>query len=150
VPVSGVVLGKYLGLLGYFLILLVVTSLTPLALSLGTRLDYGLLAAGMTGLLLLALGCSAIGVFASTLTRQPAIAAALAFCISFMFWIMHVLGSTGNERLAALINYLSMQRHFNQFLSGLVNSVDVVYFLLLSTLFILLGILRLDALRRLD
>ncbi|MBF8269302.1 MAG: hypothetical protein HW386_1011 [Gammaproteobacteria bacterium] len=150
VSVTAIVLGKYLGMLGFFLIMLIMIGLTPLALSFGTRLDYGLLAAGFIGLILLAGSFAAIGLFASTLTRQPAIAAVLCFAGLFLFWVIHVLGSTDNQTVAAVINYLSMQRHFNQFLTGLFTTGDVVYYLLLSGVFVLFSILRLDALRSFD
>ena len=150
VSVTAIVMGKYLGMLAFFLIMLIMISLTPCALAFGTRLDYGLLAAELTGLLLLASSFAAIGLFASTLTRQPAIAAVLCFALLFLFWVMHVLGGTESATWSTIINYLSMQRHFNHFLTGLFSTIDIVYFLLLSGLFILLSILRLDALRSFD
>jgi len=150
VSVTAIVIGKYLGILGFFLIMLIMISLTPLALSLGTSLDYGLLAAGLTGLLLLAVNFAAIGLFASTMTRQPAFAAILCFACLLLFWVIHVLGGSDNQTMAAVINYLSMQRHFNQFLTGLFTTSDVVYYLLLSGVFVLFSILRLDAMRSCD
>lgn len=150
VSITEIVLGKYIGTLLFFLGMLFMISLLPLSLSLGTRLDFGLLATGMIGLVLVVTSMSAIGLFVSTLTKQPAIAAIITFAIIFLFWIFHVMSTTSNEKLSAVINYLSMQRHFNHLLSGIFSSVDVIYYLLLSTVFILLSILRLDAIRRLD
>ena len=150
VSIREIVLGKYLGILVFFLLLLAMISLLPLSLVFGTRLDFGILASGLIGLLLLSMSFAAIGLFASTLTRHPAMAAALTFTIIFLLWIFHVLSNTDNESLAAVINYLSMQRHLNNLLSGLLRSVDVIYYLLLSGVFVLFSILRLDALRNLE
>jgi len=150
VTVRSIIVGKYLGLGGFFLIMLLMLALTPLAVGLGTRLDYGLLASALLGLVLQAGSFAAIGLFASTLSRQPAMAALLCFTLLFLFWIIHVLGGSAGADWAAVIYYLSMQRHLNAFLTGLFSTSDVFYFLLLSILFILLSVLRLDALRSFD
>ena len=150
VSISNIIIGKYLGIMGFFLILLIIFCLMPLSLTFGTRLDFGLLASGMAGLLLLSSSFAAIGLFASTLTRQPAIAAALTFALLFMFWSVHVLSQTDNQALAAIASYLSMQVHLNYLLTGLFRSIDIIYYLLLSGVFVLLSILRLDAIRSLD
>jgi ABC-2 type transport system permease protein len=145
-----IIAGKYLGIMGFMLAMLTLISLVPASLAFGTRLDHGLFAAGLLGLLLLAGGCAAIGLFASTLTRQPVLAAVLAFGLLFLFWVFHVMANTDNATAAAIINYLSMQRHYNRFLTGLFSSIDVAYFLLVCVVFVLLSILRLDYLRNFD
>ena len=150
VSINKIIVGKYLGIMGFFLIMLIMICLMPLSLAFGTRLDLGLLASGLTGLLLLSSSFAAIGLFASTLTRQPVIAAALTFALLFMFWSIHLLSQTDNETLAAIASYLSMQVHLNYLLTGMFRSIDVVYYLLLSGVFVLLSILRLDAIRSLD
>ena len=150
VSIAKIIMGKYLAIMACFLLILVMISVMPLSLTAGTRLDFGMLASAMTGLLLLSSSFAAIGLFASTLTRQPAVAAVLTLAMSLLFWTVHILSNTDNEILAAVIHYLSMQRHLNHMLSGMFASVDVIYFLLLSTLFVLLSMLRLDAIRSLE
>lgn len=150
VSITRIILGKYLGIMTFFLLILIMISLMPLSLAIGTRLDFGMLGSGLIGLLLLSSSFAAIGLFASTMTRQPAVAAALSFAIIFLFWIMHVLSNTDNETLAAVFNYLSMQLHLNHLLSGMFGSIDIIYYLLISSTFVLLSILRLDAVRSLD
>ena len=145
-----IVLGKYLGLLLFFLLILVMVSLLPLSLAFGTSLDFGLLASGLTGLLLLASSFTAVSLFVSTLTRQPVAAAVITFGLLFFLCIIHVLSAAGNETSSRIINYLSMQRHLANFLLGFLSSIDIIYYLLVSVVFLLLGIIRLDVLRRLD
>ena len=43
-----------------------------------------------------------------------------------------------------------MQWHLKNLLTGIFNSVDVIYYLLLSSVFVLLSMLRLDAIRSMD
>jgi ABC-2 type transport system permease protein len=147
VTVTELVLGKFLGMVTFFTCLLLLITLLPLSLLLGTSIDPGQLACGLIGLFLLMCSISAIGLFMSTLSRQPPVAAASTFGVIFLLWIIHIAGATGNERVSAVFSYLSLLRHFNNLLSGMFSSVDVIYYLLVIITFILLGIWRLDALR---
>jgi len=145
--ITELVLGKYLGILIFFLCLVGLTALMPLSLLMGSKLDPGLLVSGLIGLSLLASAFAAIGLFMSSLSKSPAIAAVSSFIFTFLLWIIHVANDPANERLQAISDYLSLQKHFNALLSGAFNSVDVIYYLLITTLFIVLSIWRLDALR---
>ena len=53
ISISEIVLGKFLGIALFYLILVGMISLMPLSLMMGTDLDLGKLAAGLLGLLLL-------------------------------------------------------------------------------------------------
>lgn len=147
VTVTQLVLGKYLGTLLFLFLALGMIALMPLSLLPGVPLDPGLLAAGLLGLALLMLTFTAVGLFITTLTAQPAAAAGATFGALFLLWIIHSAGNNAGGPAAAVINWLSMLRHYNQLLSGVVSSVDVCYFLLLATVFVLLSIWRLDAMR---
>lgn len=147
VSVTQLVLGKYLGMLAFMFCLLVLITLMPVSLYLGSSIDPGQLACGLLGLFLLMCAITAVGVFMSTLSRQPTVAAASTFAVVFLLWIIHIAGATGNEHVTAVFSYLSLLRHFNNLLSGMFSSVDVIYYILMSTVFILLGIWRLEALR---
>jgi len=145
--VTELVLGKYFGIMLFFLLLVTLVTLMPLSLQLGTRLDAGLLLSAVAGLTLLCSAFAAIGLFLSSLSNSPAIAAVSTFIVTFLLWIIHVANDPAGEQLQAVTSYLSLQKHFNMLLSGYISSVDVAYFLLLSALFILLSIWRLDAIR---
>ena len=58
-----IVLGKYLGLLAFLSLLVVLIALMPLSLLAGTALDLGKLAAGLLGLWLLAASFAAAGLY---------------------------------------------------------------------------------------
>ena len=119
----------------------------PLSLYLGSSIDPGQLVCGLLGLFLLVCAITAIGLFMSIQSRQPALAAVSTFAVIFLLWIIHIAGATGNERVAAVFSYLSMLTHFNNMLSGMFSSIDVIYYLLMSLVFTLLSIWRLDTLR---
>lgn len=147
VSLTELVLGKFLAIVLFLFLTLFLVSLMPLSLLPGTDLDLGLLAAGLLGLLLLVLTFTAIGLFISTLTAQPAAAAILTFAVLFLLWIIHIAGSTTTGPAAEVFTYLSFLQHFNSLLQGMVNSVDTGFFLIMTLLFILLSIWRLDAVR---
>ncbi|MDO8598329.1 MAG: ABC transporter permease [Sulfuricaulis sp.] len=138
-----IVLGKYLGILLFLLVLLVLIALMPLSLLAGARLDFGLLAASFLGLALLLAGFAAVGLFMSTLTQYTTVAAISTFGALLLFWILDWSGQgfAGGNWLA----YLSLFNHYKPFLDGIFDSADAVYHLLLITTFLVLSIHRLDA-----
>jgi ABC-2 type transport system permease protein len=144
VSMTEIILGKYLGVLGFFLVLLAMIALMPLSLLAGTELDLGKLAAGLLGLTLLLAAFSAIGLFMSALTDQPTIAAISTFGLLLLLWIIDWAGNSEVE-VSGLFAYLSMLRHYETLLKGLLHSTDILYYLLVTILFLGLSIRRLDA-----
>jgi ABC-2 type transport system permease protein len=144
VSMTEIVLGKYLGVLMFFLIMLALLALMPLSLLAGTDLDLGKLGSGLLGLALLVAAFAAIGLFMSSLTEQPTVAAISTFGLLLLLWIIDWAGTTSGET-SGLFNYLSLLRHYETLLKGLFNSTDALYYLLLTVLFLGLTIRRLDA-----
>jgi len=144
VSMTEIILGKYLGVMFFFLVLLGLLALMPLSLLLGTDLDLGKFAAGLLGLALLVAAFAAIGLFMSSLTEQPTVAAISTFGLLLLLWIIDWAGNSQNE-VGGVFAYLSMLRHYETLLKGLFNSTDVVYYLLVVALFLGLSIRRLDA-----
>ena len=79
VSMTEIVLGKFLGLTAFLLVIVALTALMPLSLAGATRLDYGLLAGLVAGLALLAAGFAAVSLYVSCLTAHPVVAAIGAF-----------------------------------------------------------------------
>lgn len=143
--IQQIVLGKFLGTLSFFIVLLILISLMPLSLSFGADLDYGVIAAGFLGLVLLVASFSAIGLFLSSLTAQPSIAAVSTFALLFLLWIIDWAGNTQvTVETSNLFNWLSLLRHYEPLLQGEVNSSDLAYFLIIIVTFLALTIRRLD------
>ena len=144
VSLTELVLGKYLGLLAFFVIMLALIALMPISMLLGTPIDLMQTASGLLGLFLLTASFAAIGLFVSTLSAQPAASAILTFGILFMLWIINMAANTGNETTRLVFEYLSLLNHYNNLIVGVFNSVDVFYYLIVSLTFIGLSIWRLD------
>ncbi len=146
VSVTEIVLGKYLGVLTFLLSMVALTALMPLALTTGATLDGGKLLAGLLGLGLLAVSGAAAGLYLSSLTAQPLAAATATLGLLLAFWIVDMAGA-GQSAISPVFAYLSLPRHNDALLLGLVRSEDVAYYLLFGAAFLGLTIRRLDNLR---
>jgi ABC-2 type transport system permease protein len=140
VSVTQIVLGKYLAVLALLGILLLLILLMPLSLLMGGALDLGTLAACILGLVLLLAAYGAVGLYFSSLTRQPAVAAVSSYGALLLLWVLDLAGG-------GLFSYLGMSGHFQRLTSGLVFSSDMLYFLLITGLCLTLTVRRLDTLR---
>lgn len=144
-PVSNIdiILGKYLGILGLMSLMIFLITLMPLSLLSGGELDLGKLFANMLALLLLVAAFTATGLFMSCIAGHPTVAAMGTFGILLLLWILDWTTGMKDQR-SELFEYLSILRHFQNIQSGLISSVDVSYFFLFITGFILLSIRSLD------
>lgn len=147
ISMSEIVLGKFLGIMGFLTIVLLVVALMPVALLLGGSLDLGLVAAGFLGLTLSLMSFAAAGLFLSTLTAQPAVAGVGTFGLLLALWIMDRAGQGGGQGAGELLAYLSLTSHLNVMLRGVVDSADIFYYVLFIATFLALSIRRLDAMR---
>ncbi len=134
-----IVLGKFIGLLLFLLLVITGGTLMVLTLNLGTQLDMGLLLCNALGLVLLVAAYAALGLYASSLTAHPVIAAISSLAVLFGLWLLDVsITDSGNAWRS-----LSPTSHFQSFNMGLFNSVDLVYFVLFSGVFLALTVRRL-------
>ncbi len=147
ISVTEIVVGKYLGLLGFLFLAVAMISAMPLALAAGATLDFGLFAAGALGLTLLVSAFAAAGLFLSSLTANPTVSAVSTFGLLLLLWILDWAGSTGGGPTGNLLNSLALLPHYDALLKGEFDTADVAYYLLFITLFLGLSIYRLDSLR---
>lgn len=144
VSMTEIILGKFLGVFAFVMLMLALVALMPLGLLAGGNLDFGLWASGLLGLVLLVASFCSIGLLISTLTVQPTIAAVGTFGVLLLLWIIDLAGSTGSGG-GEVLGYLSMLSHYQQLLQGIFSSTDVIYYLLLISSCLILSVRRLDA-----
>jgi ABC-2 type transport system permease protein len=140
VSMAEIVLGKYLGVLGFLLIMVGMMALMPLSLLLGGGLDFGKLAACVLALGLLLAGFASVGLLVSALANHPTVAAIGTFGALLLLW---VIDWSRNAEGGAL-QYLSMLHHYDRLLKGLVNTEDLAYFALFILAFLVLSVHTLD------
>ena len=141
-PVSSmhIVLGKFFGLMLFLLLIVASCTLMVLSLAAGTQLDIGLLLCNALGMLLLIASYAALGLYISSLTAQPVVAAIAALAALFGLWLMEVSAADNDNAL----HVISPVNHFQSFNIGLLNSADTVYFLVFIATFLLLTIRRVN------
>lgn len=152
VSMTEIILGKFLGLMVFLSIIVLLVLAMPLTLVTATRLDFGLLAGLTLALLLLAAGFSAVSLYASSLTAQPMAAALLAFG---MLLAMLFMGETAGDSLrargwqvpAAFTQVFSPLKNFEPLGRGMIDSYAIACSLLLAAGFLALAIRRLDGRR---
>ena len=138
-----IVLGKFIGIVLFMLIFIIMLSLMPLSLLMGTELDLGKLAAGVFALMLLLSAFSAAGLYLSSLTNNPVVAAISSFGLLLLLWII----SSNAGDASNTLSQLSLLSHFTPMLRGLINTADVAYFVLFIATFLLLTIRQMDSQR---
>ena len=143
VSLTEIVLGKFAGLLGFIGVVILLMALMPLALNWSTDLDWGRIVAGLLGLFLLMMAFGAAGLFVSTLTREPTIAAVAGFGLLLVVWLVQVLAYQ-DIPFAEVFAYISLIGHYDSLRRGVFDTADVVYYLLFAGLFLWLAVQRLD------
>jgi ABC-2 type transport system permease protein len=136
-----IVLGKFTGLLAFLLLSLVLILLMAASMYLGGRLDIGLLATLALGLALMTAAFAAVGVFFSSLTAQPVVAATGTLATLLGLWLLNM--SQANPDSPFLM--LALIRRYESFTKGLLDTSDIVFLVLFTAVFLILSIRRLDA-----
>ncbi|MCF8158395.1 MAG: ABC transporter permease [Burkholderiaceae bacterium] len=137
-----IVLGKFIGLVSFLSILVLMIGVMLCTLNAWADVDFGYLFANVLGLWLLVASFSAMGLYFSSLTAQPVVAAIITFIALFGLLIVDRF-LTGDE--TSVVNYLSLMHHFQPFARGLIDTADITYFLLFIITFLTLTVRRLDA-----
>lgn len=125
-----VVAGKFLAALAFWVVLWLPTALYAVILERFGDVDWGTLAAGYLGILLLGAFFLSIGLMASALTRNQIVAAVAAFSLSLLvFLVGFVIDLVDQPALQELTGYVSVIDHMDEFRRGIVDTRRLVYYL---------------------
>jgi ABC-2 type transport system permease protein len=142
ISLTEIVVGKFLGLIIFLSILVVYILIMLSTLNIWSDIDFGYLLSNSLGLILLAASFAALGIYFSSLTSQPIVAAILSFIALFaLMGLDKFFGSQPDH----WFGYISLMKHFQSFSRGVIDSKDIVYFILFITTFLVLTIRRLDS-----
>lgn len=147
-PVSDVqvVLGKWLGGLGFFAVLLAPTLVYLALLAAFSEPDYGPIITGYVGLLLVGALYMAIGTFASVMTRNQIIAFLVTVFIILMFTVAtYFLPEHLPARWAQALYYVNVNEQYEDFAKGLIDTSNFVYFFSGITLFLVMAVKALES-----
>jgi len=139
-----ILLGKYLAVLIWLALWLLLALAIPVSLAHGATLDWGKLAAATLGTFLALAVLGAIGVACSAFASHPAVAAVAALMLGLALNCIN-LGAQMAGVSNGFLNWLAMSTHQETLLRGLVSSADIAWFLLAIAVALALGAQRLAA-----
>ncbi|MBF0545743.1 MAG: ABC transporter permease subunit [Candidatus Riflebacteria bacterium] len=141
-PISAieVVIGKFLGCFTIYLVLIFFTLQYPLILSrYSQNLDVGPIYSGYIGLVLLCAAYTSLGLFASALTQNQIIAAMLSYGGLLIFWIFGFMKYAFDNPFGEFLSKLSLLDKYQDFLKGVVDSGDVIFFMVFTIIWLFLA-----------
>jgi ABC-2 type transport system permease protein len=127
-----VVLGKFLAAVAFVGAALIPTFAYPITVALLGQLDWGPVVGGYIGALLLASAFSAIGLFASSLTRNQIISFIIGVAICFSLTLIDKMLFFLPQSLLGLLEYMGADFHFHNISKGIIDSRDILYFFSIS------------------
>lgn len=139
VSVFKIVLGKYLALLTAYAVPVVFIGITPLILSFFGEFQMGVSYTALLGFLLYGAFALAAGLFFSSLTESPVIAAVLTFVVLFLGYLMaginSMISQTGNL-LTRILGVFDMAGRFDAMAEGSLYVPSVVYYVSFTFFFL--------------
>ena len=124
-----IIVGKFLGALGLYVAMLLVTLLYMSILFVYGNPEWRPIAAGYLGLLLMG-GCFiSVGLLISSLTKNQIVAGFLTFAVFLMLWVINWIGDASGPTTREVVTYLSITEHFDDFARGVIDTKHVVYYL---------------------
>lgn len=148
ISLTEIVLGKFLAALSVFAVMLLLSVFMPVLLAFFGTLSWAPVFTAYAGLLLLGGVFLSLGLLASSLTENQVIAGFSAFAMILLLWLLGWFAQSGSEiPFSSLFSYISTGEHFDNFVNGLVDSGDLVYFISLMVFGIFLTHRVLDSKR---
>src|SRR6516225_5036798 len=125
-----IILGKFLGAMALFSVMLAV-SLIHIGLlflpSVGHP-EWKPIVTAYIGLLLMG-GCFiSLGLFISSLTRNQIVAGMVTFAVFLLLWVITWIGSAAGPTAEKITQYLSIVDHYDDFGKGVIDTTHLIYY----------------------
>jgi ABC-2 type transport system permease protein len=124
-----IIMGKFLGALALYAIMLAVTAIHIGLLFVYGHPEWKPIVTAYLGLLLLG-GCFiALGLLISSLTSNQIVAGMVTFAVFLLLWVITWIGSFSGPTMDKLTTYLSIIDHWDDFGKGVIDTTHVIYYL---------------------
>lgn len=134
-----IVLGKYLAGMVLYLCLILLTLQYPLLLArYSNEFDTGPVISGYLGLLLLSSAFVSLGLFASSLSENQIVSAMISFGGLMLFWIFGWAKHAFENWFGQLLGRLSVFDRYSDFLRGIVDSGNLIFFVIFTVIWLVL------------
>lgn len=141
------VFGKFFACITVFSLMLLSTLTYPAMVMFFGQPETGPIITGYIGLFLMGSAFISIGIFASSITENQIISATLSFGVLFLFWMMGYSISFMSPTFGRIISSISFIGHIEGFAKGLIDTTDIIYYLIFSALFLFLTLRVLESKR---
>lgn len=130
-PISSLqlIMGKFLGCLVLYMIMLGFTLIYPLILSIYGNPDWGPIISGYVGLLLMGATYISVGCLCSSFTENQIVAAVISFGVLLFLWVVGWASHFVGPGFAEVLSYISIIGHFDDFAKGIMDTKDLVFYL---------------------
>jgi len=139
------VIGKFIAAYLLVIITILLTLVHYITISFLGDPDFGAAVGGYLGLILIVGVYLSIGIFTSSLTQNQIVAFIVSFVIIFAFFIIDKVIFFFPGFIANLLEYLSIDYHFNSIARGVVDSRDLIYYVAMIFLFLFLTVQSLES-----
>jgi len=125
-----IIMGKFLGAMGLYMLMLMVTWIHVGILFFFGSPEWKPILVAYLGLVLLG-GCFvAVGLFISSLTKNQVVAFMVTFSVFLFLWVISWMTSASwaGPTVQAVASYLSIVDHFDDFGKGVIDTTHVLYY----------------------
>jgi ABC-2 type transport system permease protein len=143
------VLGKFMAVMILVGLALALTLFLPITVSILGPLDWGPVVGGYLAALLMAAAYAAIGLFVSSRTDNQIVSLIATVFVGGAFYLIGSAAATGlvGESVAEILRGIGTGSRFESIERGVIDLRDLLYYLSLTTLFLGLNVVSLDAKR---
>jgi len=123
-----IILGKFVGAMALYGVMLAVTLIHLGLLFLYGRPEWKPIVTAYIGLLLMG-GCFiSLGLFISSLTRNQIVAGMVTFAVFLLLWVITWIGSAAGPTAEKITQYLSIVDHYDDFGKGVLDTTHFIYY----------------------
>ncbi|BCR22162.1 ABC transporter permease [Borrelia sp. HM] len=136
-----IVFGKFITLKIFTLILFILTlPLTIMTIFMG-EFDLGIIFLQYLGIILYSLSVLSMGIFISSITKSQIVSYILSvFTLTIILFSGKLVMIFGKDNIfGKILNFISINNHFNYFNMGILNLSDLIYFITFSITFLMLS-----------
>lgn len=136
----GILFGKYLAAVITILVPVVLSVIYPIVIAGCGDMSVRFVVCAYIAVCLEILALTAIGMFFSTLTSNIFLAALFQYALYVVLLLLRILERiAGQDALYEFLHHISVYNIYNDMISGIVKSGDIIFLLLITVLFVFLA-----------
>jgi ABC-2 type transport system permease protein len=142
-----IIIGKFLGAMTLYVMMLALTLIHVGVLFWYGEPEWGPIVSGYLGLLLIGSSFISVGLAISSMTTSQMVAGLSTLAVLLLFWIINWVADPSGSTTQAVLSYLSIIEHFDDFSKGVIDTTHVTYYVSFTALGLFLTAKSLDTAR---